>query len=152
MRDLQMQKRYMHQFMRKPKLMTICAYVSQVNKLNSYLPLFPAFANGQGMANNKLLKLFEFVVPNKWKKQFNLQGFNPSEQTIQAFVEFCEHLEVTEDLFSSTHVADNRMNSKGNSKSPNPSSGSKWTPKPTGGGTKRKEDKWCPWHETSLMT
>ncbi len=71
----------MHQFMRKPKSMTIRAYVSQVNKLNLYLSLFPPFANGQGMANDELLELLEFAVPNKWQKQFTLQGFKFSEQT-----------------------------------------------------------------------
>ena len=149
-RALQMQKRYMRRFMRKPKSMTIRAYVSRVNELNLYLPLFPPFANGQGMANDELLELLEFAVPNKWQKQFTLQGFNPSEQTPQAFVEFCERLETTEDIYTSTHVADNGTRSKGNLKSPNPDSGSKWTPKTTSGGTKRKEDKWCPLHETSL--
>eukprot|EP00957_Ditylum_brightwellii_P123286 9400186-Ditylum_brightwellii.AAC.1 len=40
------------------------------------------------------MDILEFGVPVSWRREFTVQGFNPVDQGIQKFVEFCTQLEL----------------------------------------------------------
>ena len=98
---LQNQKRYMRRFLRKPGNMTVRAYFSRVNEINSYLTLFPDICPDEpatSLDNNELLDLMEFGIPASWQRELVKIGFDPTNHTIQEFQEFCERMELTETL------------------------------------------------------
>jgi hypothetical protein len=99
-RALQMQKRWMRRFLRKPKEYTIREYVARVREINSWFPAYPVNDGDEVLPtrldDDKLLDLLEFGTPNSWKKEMVKQGFAFTTKTIQEFVEFCERLEICE--------------------------------------------------------
>eukprot|EP00957_Ditylum_brightwellii_P080440 6118259-Ditylum_brightwellii.AAC.1 len=73
-------------------------WVVQVTELNSYLKDFPAH-NGnptQPLNADELLDILEFGVPARWHREFTVQGFDPLDQGLRKFVEFCTRLESCE--------------------------------------------------------
>eukprot|EP00957_Ditylum_brightwellii_P104901 7995260-Ditylum_brightwellii.AAC.1 len=40
------------------------------------------------------MDILEFGVPASWRREFMVQGFDPVDQGIQKFVEFCIQLEL----------------------------------------------------------
>jgi hypothetical protein len=98
-RALQMEKRYMRRYMRKPRKLKMREYMARVEELNNDLRYFPAYVQGSRLLEDELLDIYEFGVPATWQKRFLLHGFDPLEHTKQEFLEFCERLEATEDIF-----------------------------------------------------
>jgi hypothetical protein len=96
-KSLAYQKRYMRRFMRKPRDMSTRLFVARVTELNAYLEHFPPYAENQRLANDELMDIFEFSIPNAWQKEAIRQGFDIMQHTASEFVEFCERLESTED-------------------------------------------------------
>ncbi len=101
---LMTQKRYMRRVLRKPKEMKIREYFTRYRELNNYLEEFPPFKDGQKLPEDELMEHAEFAIPNAWQKQMVLQGFNPVEHSLQEFIEFCERLEVSEDIYDGAHT------------------------------------------------
>lgn len=101
-RSLAIQRRYMRRYMRKPKETKIREYLARVVELNSYLPLFPGGDDNAKLSDDELCDILEFATPASWQRQMTLQAFDPLEHTPQEVVEFCERLEVTEDVQKST--------------------------------------------------
>jgi hypothetical protein len=95
-RALSTQKRYMHRYMRKPNDCKIREYVARVNEINSYLKEFPPFKQDQMLEEDEILDILEFGVPASWQKLMIQHGFNPTDHSIQEFVEMCERMEWTE--------------------------------------------------------
>jgi hypothetical protein len=85
-------------------------YMSRVEELNNDLQYFPAFVNGSKLMEDELLDIYEFGVPATWQKRFLLHGFDPLEHTKQEFLEFCERLEATEDIFEEHTSAKRKAN------------------------------------------
>ena len=100
---VQTQKRYMRRLLHKPKDMIIRAYYARYLELNKYLPQFPLFNNSQKISEDKIKKHAEFAIPNLWQRQMTMHGFHMIDHSINEFIEFCERLEVSEDIFDSTH-------------------------------------------------
>eukprot|EP00957_Ditylum_brightwellii_P103099 7857126-Ditylum_brightwellii.AAC.1 len=77
---------------------TVKEWVAQVTKLNTYLKDFPAHKGNptQPLNADKLLDILEYGVPVRWSREFTVQGFNPVDQGLQKFVEFCTRLESCE--------------------------------------------------------
>jgi hypothetical protein len=98
-RALQMEKRYMRRYMRKPRALKMREYMARVEELNHDLRYFPTFMPGARLLEDELLDIYEYGVPATWQKRFLLQGFDPLEHSKQEFLEFCERLEATEDIF-----------------------------------------------------
>ncbi len=98
-RALQMEKRFMRRYMRKPRKLKMREFMARVEELNHDLRYFPLFIVGARLLEDELLDIYENGVPNSWQKQFLLQGFDPIEHTKQEFLEFCKRLEATEDIF-----------------------------------------------------
>ena len=101
---LMTQKRYMRRILRKPKDMKIRDYCARFNEINKYLEAFPPFkGRGQMISDEEVLEHLEFAVPSSWQKQMVLQGFNTLEKSIDDFIEFCERLEFSEQIYDSSH-------------------------------------------------
>eukprot|EP00957_Ditylum_brightwellii_P084051 6390190-Ditylum_brightwellii.AAC.1 len=77
---------------------TVKERVAQVQELNVYLKDFPVHnANPtHPLDKDELLDILEFGVPASWRKEFTVQGFNPVDQGLQKFVEFCTCFESCE--------------------------------------------------------
>lgn len=115
-RALQMEKRFMRRFMRKPRKLKMREFMARVEELNHDLRYFPTFVPGARLLEDELIDIYENGIPNNWQKQFLLQGFDPIDHSKQEFLEFCERLEATEDLLVEKNPsAQRRSNSvKGN--------------------------------------
>eukprot|EP00957_Ditylum_brightwellii_P204688 15340407-Ditylum_brightwellii.AAC.1 len=77
---------------------TVNEWVARVQELNRYLKAFPAH-NGnptQPLCADELLDILEFGVPASWRREFTVQGFDPMDQGLHKFAEFCNRLESCE--------------------------------------------------------
>ena len=92
---LKTQKRYLRQFVRKPREMQTREFVARVGEMVSYLEEFPEF-NNNGIQEDKLMEMFEFSIPATWQKTMQMHGFNAAEHTRTEFVEFCKRIEFVE--------------------------------------------------------
>eukprot|EP00957_Ditylum_brightwellii_P035904 2720841-Ditylum_brightwellii.AAC.1 len=75
---------------------TVKEKVAQVSELNGYLKDFPMH-NGnpiQPLDTDELLDILEYGVLLKWHREFTVQGFDPVDQGLQKFAEFCTRLEL----------------------------------------------------------
>jgi hypothetical protein len=98
-RALQVQKRYMRRFMRKPREMKMREYRNRVVELNGHLARFPPeFDEKQKLDDEELIDILAFGVPNTWTREMVRLDFDPAreETTIQDLVEFCERQEFIE--------------------------------------------------------
>ena len=84
--------------MRKPKDVKMREFVSRVQELNGYLANFPPFEENQLLPQDEIMDILEFAIPNAWKNQATLQGIDILSNTPQELVEFCERLELVEDI------------------------------------------------------
>eukprot|EP00957_Ditylum_brightwellii_P156710 11928196-Ditylum_brightwellii.AAC.1 len=78
--------------------MSMKEWVARVSELNGYLKDFPAH-NGnptQPLDADELLDILEYRLPASWCREFTVQGFDPVDQGLQQFVEFCTRLESCE--------------------------------------------------------
>eukprot|EP00957_Ditylum_brightwellii_P125969 9603983-Ditylum_brightwellii.AAC.1 len=94
----QTQKRYMRRNIRYSRETTVKEWVAQVLELNGYLKDFHA-TNGnptQPLDEDELLDILEYRVPASWHREFTVQGFDPVDQGLQKFVDFCTRLESCE--------------------------------------------------------
>ena len=103
LRAVQTQKRYMRRLLRKPKKMKIRAYYARYLELNKYLPQFPPFSDTQKISDDEIKEHAEFAIPNAWQRQMTLHGFEMIDHTMSEFIDFCERLEVTEDIYDGAH-------------------------------------------------
>ena len=108
---VQAQKRYMRRICRKPIDMSMKDYMARYQELNRYLGKFDAI---QGEANmlpeDEVKEHAEFAIPQKWRHQMAVQGFEPYEKTLDEFVDFCERLEFAERMMESAHAITNPQN------------------------------------------
>eukprot|EP00957_Ditylum_brightwellii_P187855 14302950-Ditylum_brightwellii.AAC.1 len=77
---------------------TVKEWVAQVQELNEYLKDFPAHNRilTEPLNKDELLDLLEFGVLASWCREFTVQGFDPEDQGLCKFVEFCNRLESCE--------------------------------------------------------
>jgi len=158
-RALQVQRRYMRRFMRKPRDMKIREYINRVVQINMWLDQFPGAGAGNGrMGEDELLDILEFAIPMAWQKEMAKQGFVPMDESITAFTEFCERLEFTEDNYQevrSTKDSNNGTKSNAGSKNGDKRHDAKSHGKSAARGknnNKRKSNEdelWCPLHEVN---
>jgi hypothetical protein len=104
-RALQLEKRYMRRYMQKPRNLKMQEYMARVEELNNDLGYFPSFMQGSRLVEDELLDIYEFGVQAAWQKRFLLHGFDPLKHWKQEFLEFCEQLEATKDIFEDYHGA-----------------------------------------------
>ena len=118
-RALQLQKRFMRRFLRKPAGTKTREFVARVNEINEFLKEFPT-PNGvvaTALPEDEILDVLEFGVPNSWQKRFLMHQFDPQAHSVMEFVEFCERIEATEDPPEARNNNNKAQDtSKGNSK------------------------------------
>eukprot|EP00957_Ditylum_brightwellii_P194677 14829358-Ditylum_brightwellii.AAC.1 len=73
-------------------------WVAQVSELNKYLKAFSTHSRNktQSLDEGELMDVLEYGVPARWRKEFTIQGFDPVDQVLKFFVEFCTCLESCE--------------------------------------------------------
>ena len=60
------------------------------------VPMLPPFEANQSLANDKVLEIFQYAIPNSWNKEMRRQGFDPLKQSLKEFIDFCERQEESE--------------------------------------------------------
>jgi hypothetical protein len=99
-RALAVQKRVMRRFMRKPTDMKMRKYQNRVEEMNRKLARFPPnFNDDQKLADDELIDISEFGIPNAWQREMIVQDFDPMEHTLQELIQFCERMERAEGSF-----------------------------------------------------
>ena len=79
---MQIQKRYMRRYMRKPSSMKIQDFVYRVSEINDHLVNFPVeTGTATKISDDELMEILEFAVSEKWRKQMLLHGFDPQVST-----------------------------------------------------------------------
>jgi hypothetical protein len=68
-----------------------------MNEELAYFP--PMYSEEEILDEDELMDIIEISIPFSWQRQLVIQGFDINEHTLNELVEFCERLEVTEDLF-----------------------------------------------------
>ena len=87
------QKRYLHRYVKKPKGLSVCDFISHVQELNNYLDKFPIDVEGvmgTKLPDDESKEIIYHVIPNSWRKQMTLQCFNNLTENIVEMVRFCE--------------------------------------------------------------
>lgn len=116
-RSVQLQKRYMRRFVRKPATMKTREYAARIVEINNYLPSFPPSTVGGAVPtkldDDELVDLMEFGIPRTWQRAMVLQDFDPTDASIQDFIAFCERMERVE-LADGGHSTSNNNNKSGN--------------------------------------
>jgi hypothetical protein len=92
-RALETQRNWMSRFMKKPREMTSRNTAAAIARLNNSLPLFPTGNMGSKYSEKELVGLLEWSLPEKWRKQLGMKGFDPSQHTREELIEELEILE-----------------------------------------------------------
>eukprot|EP00957_Ditylum_brightwellii_P162189 12349838-Ditylum_brightwellii.AAC.2 len=112
----QIQKHYMRINLCYSKDQTVKEWVACLQELNGYLKDFPAH-NGnpiQPLNEDELLGILEFGVLASWCREFTVQGFDPVDQGLCKFVEFCTLLESCEPSKDRPKVKKTKKTEEGN--------------------------------------
>ena len=67
------------------------------------------------MSLEEIFKHLEFTIPYSWRDEMNRQGFIVTENSLDEFVEFCQRLEMGEDVYNATHTG-KKSRAKGSEK------------------------------------
>ena len=87
------QKRYLRRYVKKPKDLSVRDFISRVQELNNYLDKFPTDVEGvmgTRLPDDELKEIIYHAIPNSWRKQMTLQGFNYPTEDIVEMIRFCE--------------------------------------------------------------
>ena len=97
------QKRHMRCIVRKQREMGIRNYVDRLTEINNLLPQFPRLRVDEPavkkLNDDELKEAIQFSMPPSWKRQMDLQGFDPFEKEMEEFIAASERLERHEDEF-----------------------------------------------------
>jgi hypothetical protein len=73
----------------------------------------PEYSEEQKIRDDDFIKIVEYGIPQKWKAEMVRQSYVPTDHHLVEFTEFCEKLEVTEQMLdSSTHKNGKEQGSK----------------------------------------
>jgi len=97
------QKRYIRRVCHKPADLSIKEYYARLKELNEYLALFNQRGAANKLQDDEIMEHLHFSIPNRWQKEMIMHGFEPIEKSIDDFLEFCERLEVAEQIYEATH-------------------------------------------------
>ena len=96
---LQRQKRYLRRGVYKTHKTKIWEFICRIEKMVDYLKKFPSFGIGQGLLDDEILQLVEFLLPGEWQKELIIKGFDSATQSLTELVELCEILETANEIF-----------------------------------------------------
>ena len=96
-RALQLQKRYMRRFVRKPANMSTRQFAARLQELNAYLSKFPTAAPGQPapakLDADEIVDIMEFGVPRSWQRKMVEHDFDAMTSSVSSFIDFCDRME-----------------------------------------------------------
>ena len=92
------QKRYMRRFLKKPKDWTTREFFSRVQEINNYLQVFPSETadRSTSLPEEELVEALYHAMPNSWRTEMVIQGFNYVHHNCVELLNFCERLETLE--------------------------------------------------------
>jgi len=96
-RALENQKAWMRKRLQKPQEMTTRKLLAAINRLNNYLPRFPAAPEKVKFSKEEILEILEWSLPDSWRKKFDKEQYIPSQGTVAELLAACEALERTEE-------------------------------------------------------
>ena len=73
-------------------------FVARIQEMNEYLVLFPVI-NGvipTPLTHRDLMDVLDYFLPERWRQEMTCQNFQPTEETLKLFVEYCTRLELYE--------------------------------------------------------
>lgn len=62
------------------------------------LPKIPPISRNNALSADEIVDILLFAFPASWQKEMNRQGFDPTEHTPMEVVEFCERMELAEEM------------------------------------------------------
>ena len=65
-----------------------------------YFKDFLPFGRNQRFPKDDILGLVEFALPCEWQKHLIIQEFDSAGKSFKEIVEFCKHIETTEEIFN----------------------------------------------------
>ena len=96
-RVLSQVKRFLRRLCRKPADMKIKEFVNHFTRINQEeLPRLPPFQENQSLAMDEVLEIMQYAIPNSWNKEMRRQGFDPLQNSLKKFIDFCERQEESE--------------------------------------------------------
>ena len=115
-RALETQKQWMTRSMKKPYDLSSRKTAAALSRINNYLPSFPNGVATSKYSDSELVGLFEWSLPNHWRKTMDKKGFVPSMHTIKELIDECERIERNEAPVEKRSHEDNNNNNKNNKK------------------------------------
>jgi hypothetical protein len=147
------QKRYMRRAMRKIADLKIRSYIARIVEMNDDLKYYPPhFEEMWKLDEDEISNIVEASLPNSWQRQLILQGFEITEHMLDELIEFCERLEVTEDLFQGVRTKGQKANASLKGSKSNGTEQVAKDKKSSEGGTDKKRKtngKWCAYHNSN---
>jgi hypothetical protein len=95
-RALDMQKVWMSHYLKKPYDLPIRQTAGALTRINNALPLFPGGTQDSKFSETELVRILEMAIPESWRRQFDLEGYIPTEDTRAVLVNHCERMERNE--------------------------------------------------------
>ena len=74
-------------------------FIFHLNNIVKYFEHLPPFGKNQGLPDDKIIKLINFVLPCEWHKHLLIQGFNSVSNILNELVEFCYLLNTSVYIF-----------------------------------------------------
>ena len=108
LRALAKQKRYMRKYVRKPRDIDVRTYVGLLTEMNANLAFFPDASEDDKLKEDEMVEILESSMPSSWHQQMIIQGFDPAEHSLHDLMDFCERLQVSEQLFENAGESSKR--------------------------------------------
>ena len=98
-KEIHIHKRYLRRGFYKPCDTKIRDFICKINKIVDYLKKLPIFGYNQGLPEDDIIELVKLFLPREWQKELIIQEFYSATQGLTEFVNFCERLETSEEIF-----------------------------------------------------
>ena len=82
--------------MQKPWDLLFDIFDARLTELNNYLPIFPQSSAAKKMDPEELSKIVIHAVPNSWKKQSYIQGWDFEVRSCKDTCDMFKHMEIVE--------------------------------------------------------
>jgi hypothetical protein len=79
--------------------MKVREFFNHICRINmDELPKIPPASPNNALSADELVDILLFAFPQSWQKEMNRQGFDPTDHTPMEVVEFCERMELAEEM------------------------------------------------------
>jgi hypothetical protein len=139
------QKRYMRQFLRKPREMNVREFITRLVEMNEWLEEFPPANGNNKLPMDELMDIAEYAVPAAWHRVMIMHNFDSTIHSPQEFIEFCERIEFAEgtDKAVAKPPTDSKNGKGGQFRAKSSERGITKNNPP-----RKRSLKWCEYHQT----